>query len=82
MIPTPELYTYLRTVAAAAGKARSGAAREGYSCLVSGLRQAEAAELGGEAWGPLLAKRYRDVLENYLARWPISTPEVELPASG
>jgi hypothetical protein len=68
MIPRLEWSTLLSVVASARALARVGRFGEGYTCLATGLRHAEALSRRGEPWGARRAGRYRQAIDEYMAR--------------
>lgn len=71
MVPHAEMHGLMLTLEEAISLALSGCLVDGYDCLLTGLRQAEAQQGNGHGWAEELVRRYRDSLEAYVFRYGV-----------
>lgn len=64
---------YLEDNRRAAALAGSGHLAAGFTCLMAGLRAAEAAVKAGQRWAPALRRCYQEALDEYQARYGVRT---------
>lgn len=69
LLPRAEVRILTHLTVLAVDMAAHGFVAEGYTCLVEGFCRVKSLKEAGEPWGPELAGRYRQMLDDYADRY-------------